>query len=118
MNLIIAGSRTFSDFALLKKEVHNFLQSLDFLGLPTIICGMARGADLLGRKLAIEYSWEFIEMPANWNEFGKSAGYKRNEAMAQIADACIVFWDGQSRGSAHMISLAKQYDLKLKVVYV
>lgn len=55
-------------------------------------------------------------MPADWNKYGKSAGYKRNEQMAIYADACLAFWDGKSKGTKHMIGLAKRHNLRLKVV--
>ena len=51
-----------------------------------------------------------------WDKFGKRAGYIRNEEMAQYADACVCFWDYQSKGTKHMINLAKAYSLKLRVV--
>lgn len=41
-------------------------------------------------------------MPADWTTYGKKAGYIRNEAMAEKADAVIVFWDGKSPGAGHM----------------
>lgn len=118
MNLIIAGTRTFNDFSLLEKEVCSFVcrhyESEN--ERITVICGMARGADSLGRQLAINNNWKVIEMPADWNKYGKSAGYIRNAEMAKIADACIIFWDGKSKGSLHMQTLAKEYGLILRIV--
>lgn len=118
MKLIIAGSRGFTDLALLKTEVFSFLDAHqnNFDSQITIICGMARGADLMGKELAECNDWNVIKMPADWDRFGKSAGYRRNEEMAKIADACIVFWDGKSKGSLHMQNLAKEYNLILRVV--
>ena len=34
----------------------------------------------------------------------------------KYADALIAFWDGKSKGTGHMIDLAKKYELKVKVV--
>ena len=36
--------------------------------------------------------------------------------MAEVADALIAFWDGQSRGTKSMIDLAKRKGLQLAVV--
>lgn len=36
--------------------------------------------------------------------------------MAQNADALVAFWDGQSRGTKHMIDLACKYGLKVRVI--
>ena len=117
--IIIAGSRTFFDYDLLKKECNNFIQHcVDNLDNPyfEIISGNARGADKHGEKYAKEYNYSCSVKPANWNKYGKRAGYLRNADMAQEADALIAFWDGKSRGTNHMIELAKQANLNVKVI--
>lgn len=107
--LIIAGSRDFNDYQLLKN-------SLKKKNISCIISGMARGADSLGVRYAKEHNIPLVEVPAKWDLYGKSAGYKRNLEMAEMATACICFWDGQSKGTAHMIDIAKKKNLLLKVV--
>lgn len=111
MKVIIAGSRNFNDYEKLK-EVCDFMLSrqTDI----EIVSGVARGADLLGEQYAKEKGYQIKQFPADWS-MGKQAGYVRNEQMAQYADAAIVFWDGKSKGSQHMINLAKKYDLKVKI---
>ena len=37
--------------------------------------------------------------------------------MANYADALIAFWDGKSRGTKHMIDLAKRAKLKVRISY-
>ena len=44
------------------------------------------------------------------------AGYLRNKQMAEYADALIAFWDGESKGTKHMIDLAKKNGLKVRIV--
>ena len=36
--------------------------------------------------------------------------------MAEYATHCIVFWDGESTGSASMIELSEEYGLPTRVV--
>ena len=36
--------------------------------------------------------------------------------MAAQADGCVVFWDGISKGSKHMIDIAKQFEIPVRVV--
>jgi hypothetical protein len=38
----------------------------------------------------------------------KAAGLKRNQQMANDADALIAFWDGKSRGAKNMIQFANK----------
>lgn len=112
-NIIIAGSRGFNDRVLLADKLAKLLVNKTDI---CVICGDARGADFLGREWAGNNGHEVITMPAQWDMHGKRAGYIRNTQMAKIADACVVFWDGQSRGSKHMIDICRKRDIPLRVV--
>ena len=115
--IIIAGSREFSDYELLKTTCDNFLNENNLNKTDIqIISGHARGADKLGEQYARERKHYCYIMPADWNKHGKRAGYLRNADMAQEANALIAFWDGQSRGTAHMLDIAKQANLNVKVI--
>lgn len=119
-NIIIAGSRDFTDYNIIKKSLKNFLISKQTTDKPTIICGMARGADMLGYRLAKEFKLLLKEFPADWDRFGKSAGYIRNEQMAKYAHengngVLFAFWDGKSKGTKWMIELAKKYNLEVHI---
>ena len=114
--LIIAGSRGWNDYPALINAMADFTQHYKITQPIQIVSGTARGADQLGEHLAKEYGLSLVRMPAEWDRFGRSAGYKRNERMAHYADGCIVLWDGQSRGSIHMHNLAKTYNLQRMLV--
>ena len=117
--LIIAGSRDFTDYAKLCSEVDEFAEEQKlYLDDLMVISGTCRGADKLGEQWAFSHEIPVELFPANWNKFGKSAGYIRNEAMAKYSTHCIVFIKNHSKGSQHMIDLAKKYGLILKVVEV
>ena len=111
MKVIIAGSREFDDYEVLRNYCDHVLQNQTDI---EIVSGTARGADQLGERYAIERDYKITRFPADWNK-GKSAGYIRNEKMANYADALIAFWNGMSRGTEHMINLAKQYKLKIRI---
>ena len=123
IKIIIAGTRTFSDYTslcniiytILNKYVYNKGYNKEQI---IIVCGKAQGADTLGEKYAKENSIDIKYFPADWDTYGKSAGYIRNKQMAEYASsekgygALIAFWDGKSKGTKLMIDLAKQYHLK------
>jgi len=111
MYTIVAGGRTFNDYKLMIAT----LESLDF-PVTRIVSGTAKGADQMGEKLAASHGIPVDKFPANWDLHGKSAGYKRNAEMAKHSDALVAFWDGESRGTKHMIDLAKARGLKVVVV--
>lgn len=114
-HLIVAGSRNFRDFELMKSKLDFLLQNKQS-NRVIIVSGGARGADKLAEKYAKLRGLKIKVYQANWNKFGKRAGYLRNEEMAKVADACVTFWDGHSSGTKHMIDLAQKYGLKLRVV--
>jgi len=111
VKVIIAGGRDFVDYATLCLFCDKALSGVENI---EIVSGTARGADKLGEKYARENEYNLSFFPADWEKYGKSAGYKRNRAMAQYADILIAFWDGESKGTRHMIDLA--YEEKLTVV--
>lgn len=114
--VIIAGSRGFSNYKLLKEKCNEYLREKRKEYNIIIISGGARGADTLGEKYAQDEGFSLEVFPANWNKFGKSAGFIRNEQMAEVADALIVFWDGKSHGTKHMIEIMENKKLLVRVV--
>lgn len=112
MRVIIAGGRDVTNPALLLKAI----EEAQF-DITSVVCGKARGADTLGEEWARANDIPIAEYPANWAS-GRSAGYERNALMARNADAVIALWDGESKGTGHMIKLAKMLRLKLFVFKV
>ena len=129
--VIIAGGRDYTDYAALRENVIqdmkilrekiNHSQAMKCKEL-TIISGHARGADALGEQFAKEFRLPLVLFPADWDKNGKSAGYARNVDMAKFATEeptaqgiLIAFWDGQSKGTGHMIEIAKKRGLEVVV---
>lgn len=113
--LIIAGGRDFKDYTLLRSTVDKLLQNKLRKEKIVIICGMAKGADMLGARYAKERGYHIRYFPAEWEKYGKRAGIIRNEEMAKNADALVAFWDGESAGTKHMIETAKKYNLAVRI---
>jgi len=113
--VIIAGGREFNDYELLCKKCNYYFENIRHEGI-TIISGGARGADRLGTKYATERSYELITINADWDTHGKSAGYKRNTEMGEVADLLIAFWDNKSRGTKNMIDIMKDLGKRYRIV--
>lgn len=124
--VIVAGSRTFNDFGLLTRELTDIFRSEGLEPWDVeIISGGAEGTDSLAEKfaklrIAFGQNIKLTVMRADWRR-GYSAGYIRNKEMALYAKAncngiCICFWDGQSRGTKHMIDLARKEGLDVHIV--
>lgn len=125
--VIIAGSRDFTDLRLMQikmdillkrfrnEDARRLMGTTLYDGVE-IVSGTARGADKTGEKYAESRYMEAKLFPADWDKHGRSAGYKRNEQMADYADALVAFWDGRSRGTKHMIDIAKSKGIRVRVV--
>ena len=103
MKLIIAGSRDIDLEAAYNALINWFLvNGSNIPKVEEIVSGTARGVDQLGEHWANRYGVDIKRFPADWDKHGKPAGHIRNKAMAEYADALLLIWNGESRGSANM----------------
>ncbi len=114
--LIIAGSRNFRNYKLLKTKLDKLLADVRPTHRILILSGTARGADTLGEKYALQNDLTIQKFPAKWDEHGKKAGYLRNLQMAEDADALVAFWNGKSPGTKHMIDIALLKGLQIRKI--
>lgn len=118
MKTIIAGSRIAS-----LDDVIKALETCPFLTeITEVVSGCARGADSYGELLAEEYNIPVKKFPAQWvsDETGlvdKTAGFKRNQKMADYSDALISI-DCGTRGIADMMERAKKQNLRVHIYKV
>lgn len=119
MKVIIAGGRTYDnakDFYTHMKELEK-LQLANFF-ISEIVCGGAKGADRLGAKWGEYFNIPVKLFPADWEQYGKSAGYIRNSEMGGYADSLIAFWDGSSKGTKHMIDIMKKLGKPYRIISI
>ena len=114
--VIIAGGRDFNDYDRLKRKADSLLTVKARTSDIVIVSGHAKGADTLGERYAKEKGFGLELYPADWEAHGKAAGVMRNKRMAEVADALIAFWDGQSRGTWNMIEEAEARKLPIRVI--
>lgn len=112
-SVIVAGSRGFDDYELLKERLDRYIGSMEDV---EIVSGGANGADLLGEKYAKERGLPIKQFIPDWDGKGRSAGYIRNWEMAKYAHACVVFWDGESKGTENMYKTAQKEGLSTRLV--
>lgn len=118
MKVIIAGSREFNDYLLLKTKCDELIGIYNTPYIE-IVHGGCRGADKLGEKYANDKGYKIKEFPADFRTHGKAAGPLRNRQMAQYADMLIAFrLPGESRGTDDMIRQAYKYGLEVHVIKI
>lgn len=127
---IIAGSRSIKDYDLLVEAVEE-----SGFNITTVLSGQAYyGVDKLGERWADDNGIPLELYPADWSDlthpdavivtskWGKPydaiAGHRRNETMAQNAEALVLLWDGKSSGSKDMLKRAEAHGLKIYIKVV
>jgi hypothetical protein len=116
LKVIVAGGREFNDYDRLSADLFNYAESLgDEVGM-SIVTGMARGADALAYRFTLNESVKVYEFKPDWDGLGKRAGFVRNAEMAEFADRLIAYWDGESRGTAHMIQTMQKMGKPVTVI--
>lgn len=115
MKVIVAGSRKGIYAQYVYDKLDEILANVDKSEL-VIVSGNARGVDRMGEGWAIDHGVRVELHPAEWQRYGKRAGFIRNDLMAQEADALVAIWDGASRGTKHMIDIARTYGLEVRIV--
>lgn len=83
--------------------------------ITELVCGMAQGIDLIARGWALESGIPVKEFPAEWDLYGRAAGPRRNQQMAEYAEALIAIWDGKSSGTKNMITKAEKLGLGIHI---
>lgn len=103
MKVIIAGSRSFQD----RQKIYAVLDYLNSLhGFTSVISGLARGPDTIGKDWAEERGIPVECCAADWDKYGNHAGIIRNSEMANAAGSSgrlVAFYDGISTGTGDMI---------------
>jgi len=118
--LLICGSRTWTDAA----RIHDELTlTCGRLGIRepaelTVIHGACpKGADKIADDWAKEAGAEIERWPADWNAFGKYAGPRRNEQMAQTRRRALPRLLGRRIArTADMIKRCIQHGITVQIV--
>lgn len=86
--------------------------------ITEVVSGHSGNVDLLGEQWARGLNLPITLFKASWQEFGSSAGPRRNRQMADYAEALIAVWDGKSRGTLNMIKEATKRGRKVYVTQI
>lgn len=111
MRVLVCGGRNYSDREAIFSALHDLAEEHGWL---TIIEGGASGADSLAREWARLHYHGLVTMPADWREYGISAGPMRNEQMIISGKPDLVLAFQGGRGTADMIRRAKKHNIPLK----
>lgn len=111
--VVVCGSRNVTSL-LVRGQIYDRLKLL-----PRGSCvmhGDARGVDRMAGELADVLDFFVEAYAADWEQYGKRAGIVRNlEMLGQNPELVIAYWDGESRGTGHMIAAAREREIPVEI---
>lgn len=112
MRILITGSRTWKDEGAIRDAIFEQTKETPIEEV-TIIHGAAAGADAQAEYWAVYFGYTNEAHPADWEKYGKRAGFIRNDAMVKLgADVCLAFIHNESRGASMCADLAEKAGIK------
>ena len=113
--IVIAGCRNYNNYDEAKQYIDFCLSDIRKANDIVIVSGGASGADTIGERYAEENGFKVEKYPADWKNYGRSAGPRRNKLMAEVSDYVICFWDEKSKGTKSMIDYARKCGKPVKI---
>jgi hypothetical protein len=110
--VLITGSRDWTDRQSIAQaliECRDGYPRTDTRKMLLVSGACPTGADRIAEEYAKAWGWEIELHPADWQQHGKAAGFRRNAEMVNAgADVCLAFIKDGSRGASHTADLAEK----------
>ena len=105
--VLVTGSRDWDEALTICGALSDVWQEHPGAILVTGAC--PQGADHIAEYWVKRWGGKIDLHPADWDTYGKAAGYRRNaEMVAAGADLCLAFIKNGSRGASHCAGLAEK----------
>lgn len=115
MKVLVCGGRDYNDYDVLKCVMEKVMDCYS-AEVKVVISGLAKGGDKLGEKWAEENNIEVEGYRAEWNKYGKRAGWLRNVRMADEGRPNVIVALPGGRGTKMMIDIG--VDRKIDTIVV
>ena len=107
MKLAIIGSRNLS-----VGNLDDYIPK----NVTEIVSGGARGIDTAASNYTMEHGLKLKVFLPEYERYKRGAPLKRNLLIAEYADECIAFWDGESKGTMHTAECFRKLNKKVVVI--
>ena len=119
MKILVCGGRKYDSYSTVSEVIDGeiFTRFGDYpYHEVTIIQGEAKGADKLGKMFAQARSCQLESYPADWDRYGKSAGYIRNTQMLKEGKPDLVIAFPGGKGTKMMVDIAIKAGVQVVLV--
>jgi hypothetical protein len=104
MKVLVCGGRDYRDYSF----VHHVLSTIHYdTPITLLVQGGARGADTLAKRWAQEHNIPVQQYDAEWEKYGRAAGFIRNSQMLHDTDPDLVVAFPGGPGTLNMVQQAK-----------
>lgn len=109
MIIAIVGSRNYPHLQLVRDYVASLSKD------TIIVSGGAPGVDRIAVDEATKQGMKTIVYLAEWDKYGKKAGFLRNTTIVDACEKLVAFWDEESRGTNDSIVKAVDKGKKVEI---
>ncbi len=113
MRVAIVGSREGVDLERVRRFVRTLPKDV------VVVSGGARGVDAAAESEAKRCGLKVVVLLARWKQYGRSAGFRRNEELAaylEKGDRLVAFWNGVSNGTRHVVECVQRRGISVEVL--
>lgn len=117
MKILVTGSRDWTDARKVEFEIFRALYEAKCPYPEAVLMHGAcpTGADALADTYARATGMHVVTFPAEWDRYGKRAGYLRNVAMVHDSpDICLAFIRNGSRGASMTADLSSKAGIETR----
>ena len=117
MRVLVCGGRDFGNTVAERYFIFNEIDELCLDGAEdVIIAGKANGVDTIAEEYAEQFGIPFLGFPADWNTYGKRAGFIRNTQMLNEGKPDLVLAFPGGKGTAMMVEIAAKAGVEVWVI--